>query len=87
MTIQAVWIALLALTGVEVYLAYVNTTPALMLASLLGLSAFKAALIAGWFMHLRCERRTLTLALVLPAIVIVLLAAAGFLPDAQKLTR
>ena len=50
-----VWAALLVLTAIEVYLTYQNMAPAKMLTILLGLSFIKAALIIGFFMHLRYE--------------------------------
>src|SRR5262244_2935214 len=50
-----VWGALLILTAIEVYLTYQNMAPAKMLTILLGLSFIKAALIIGFFMHLRYE--------------------------------
>src|SRR3979411_71771 len=50
-----VWGALLVMTAVEVYLTYQNMQPAKMLTILLGLSFVKAALIIGYFMHLKYE--------------------------------
>src|SRR5437588_13088215 len=50
-----VWGALLVITAIEVYLTYQNMQPAKMLAILMGLSLIKAALIIGFFMHLRYE--------------------------------
>ena len=83
MTIFVVWIALLALTAAEAGLAFANTASSIMLTALIGLSAVKAALIMGWFMLLRLERRALALAIVPPAIVVILVLAAGLLPDAH----
>ena len=42
---------LLALTGIEVYLGYVNFGTNLMLTLLIGLSVIKAVLIIAYFMH------------------------------------
>ena len=78
-----VWLALLALTAVEVLLALQPFAAALVLAVLLGLSVGKSALILAWFMHLRHERLSLTLAL-LPVLVTFILLLAGFLPDAAR---
>src|SRR5438128_12532933 len=50
-----VWAALLVMTGIEVYLTYQDMAPAKMLTILMGLSLIKAALIIGFFMHLRYE--------------------------------
>ncbi len=50
-----VWGVLLLLTAIEVYLTYQNMQPMTMLTILLGLSFIKAALIIGFFMHLRYE--------------------------------
>jgi len=50
-----VWGALLAMTAIEVYLTYQNLPPIKMLTILMGLSLVKAALIIGFFMHLRYE--------------------------------
>jgi len=50
-----VWGALLVITAIEVYLTYQNMAPAKMLTILMGLSLIKAALIIGFFMHLRYE--------------------------------
>ena len=58
-----VWVVLLVVTILEVALAYVNLAVGLMLATLVLLSVFKAGLIISYFMHLRFERFSLTLAL------------------------
>ncbi len=58
-----VWTWLLALTGIEVYLGYVNFGTNLMLTLLLGLSVIKAVLIIAYFMHLRFERLSVFLTL------------------------
>ena len=50
-----VWGGLLVLTGVEVLLAYQNLQPVKMLSILLVLSFVKAALIIGYFMHMKFE--------------------------------
>ncbi len=58
-----VWTWLLVLTGIEVYLGYVNLGTNLMLTLLLGLSVIKAVLIIAYFMHLRFERLSVFLTL------------------------
>ena len=49
-----VWGALLAMTAIEVYLTYQNMEPVRML-TILSLSLVKAALIIGYFMHMKYE--------------------------------
>jgi cytochrome c oxidase subunit IV len=66
-----------------VLLALQPFAAALVLFVLLGLSAGKSALILAWFMHLRHEKLSLTLAL-LPVLVTFILLLAGFLPDAGR---
>jgi caa(3)-type oxidase subunit IV len=84
--IVQVWIALVALTAGEVVIAAAGARGAAMLALLLGLSAVKSALILGWFMHLRFERRSLALALLPIAIMAILLLSFVF-PDSFRLGR
>ena len=50
-----VWGVLLAITAIEVLLAYERLQPVRMLSILLGLSIVKAALIILWFMHMKYE--------------------------------
>jgi cytochrome c oxidase subunit 4 len=63
-----VWIFLVIFTGIEVYMAYIDLEVKVMLTVLMGLSIVKAWLIVSWFMHLKYEKRSLTLWLV-PATV------------------
>jgi cytochrome c oxidase subunit IV len=78
-----VWFTLLALTSVEVVLAYMQVSPGWMLLALVGLSTIKAILIAGWFMHLKFERTSLFLALI-PTLTVFILLLFSFLPDATR---
>ena len=80
----SVWIWLLALTGVEVFLAYIHLPLHYMLTILMGLSIIKAALIMAYFMHLRFERLSLVLTLV-PAMVICICLLLVFFPDGFRL--
>jgi cytochrome c oxidase subunit IV len=64
----AIWIGLVAITGLEVFLAYEELQPTLMLTILLGLSLVKAAMIMSYFMHLKFEKFSLVLWLV-PAMI------------------
>lgn len=79
-----VWFWLLALTGVEVYLAYIHLGVKLMLTLLMGLSVIKASLIISYFMHLRYERRSLVLTL-MPALIFVITLLFVFFPDSLRL--
>jgi cytochrome c oxidase subunit 4 len=79
-----VWIWLVAITGIEVWMAYIHIEPAsLMLTLLLVLSIVKAALIISYFMHLRFEKVTLALFL-MPALVFCIAMMAVFFPDAAR---
>jgi cytochrome c oxidase subunit 4 len=79
-----VWIALLAITFFEVFLAYIQIRKDVMLIMLMGGSIVKAALIMAYFMHLRFERLSLVLTLV-PAMVICLTLLCIFFPDSFRL--
>ena len=79
-----IWVWLLILTGVEVFLAYIQFSLTVMLVLLMGLSFVKAALIMAYFMHLRFEKRTLVLTLI-PALVIVASTLSVFFPDSVRL--
>jgi cytochrome c oxidase subunit 4 len=80
-----VWGWLLALTGVEIFLAYEHLAPVLMLTLLLGLSVMKAALIMAYFMHLRFERLSLFLTLVPVLVLCLCLILVFFFPDSVRL--
>lgn len=82
--VLTVWIWLLILTGVEVFLAYVQLGLVLMLTLLMGLSLVKAGLIIAYFMHLRFEKRSLILTLI-PAMVVTISLLAVFYPDSFRL--
>jgi cytochrome c oxidase subunit 4 len=75
---------LLALTMVEVVLAYVQVPLVLMLTILIGLSLIKAALILAYFMHLRYERMSLVYTLI-PMLVICICLLFIFFPDSFRL--
>jgi cytochrome c oxidase subunit IV len=80
----SVWTWLLALTGVEVFLAYEQLALHVMIILLMGLSLVKAGLIMAYFMHLRFEKKSLILTLV-PAMVVVISLLAIFFPDSFRL--
>jgi cytochrome c oxidase subunit IV len=81
-TFGKVWIALLALTAVEVFLCYEQVPAITMLALLIGISVIKAALIIAYFMHLKFERLSLFLTL-FPVLIAFILLMLAFLPDAR----
>jgi len=78
------WGALLVITAIEVYLGYQNIEPKRMLTMLMGLSIVKAALIIGYFMHLKFEisrMRWLTMC----SLVFCLAMMMVFFPDALRI--
>jgi cytochrome c oxidase subunit 4 len=82
-----VWIYLLAITALEVFLAYVHLLPiGGMLALLMALSLVKAGLIVAYFMHLKFERMNLIMSLV-PGVVLVIALLAVFFPDSFRLAE
>jgi cytochrome c oxidase subunit IV len=83
-TFAKVWIALLAMTGIEVLLAYEQVPTMIMLTALLGLSIVKATLIIAYFMHLKFERLSLFLTL-FPMLVLCILLMLVFLGDAARI--
>jgi caa(3)-type oxidase subunit IV len=82
-----VWLWLVGITGVEVFLGYIHLQPTLMLTLLIGLSLVKAALIVGYFMHLKYERLSLTLLLIPSTIFCICVALIFFMPDALRLLQ
>lgn len=80
----AVWGVLLALTAIEIGLAYQHLPLVLFLIVLLGLSIGKAALIIAWFMHLKFAPRSLAFGLFVPLAAFILCLFA-LLPDAWRL--
>jgi caa(3)-type oxidase subunit IV len=80
-----VWGALLLMTAFEVYLTYQNMEPIKMLTILMGLSLIKAALIIGYFMHLRYEisrMKWLTMGSVIGCLILMTVI---FFWDAQRI--
>ena len=81
---SVVWLGLLALTAVEVLLAYIQLfSTAGMLLILMVLSLIKAALIMAYFMHLRFEKASLVLSLI-PFATIVIALLFVFFPDSVR---
>jgi len=85
-----VWVGLLFLTGVEVFLAYLEYMrlhPAQMLGLLLGLSILKAGLIMSYFMHLKFEKFSLVLWLIPAIIFCICMMLIFFFPEAFRLLQ
>ena len=80
-----IWSWLIALTGVEVFLAYEHLPVNLMIVLLMGLSVIKVALIVAYFMHLRFERLSLFLTLVPILVLAICLMMMFFFPDSVRL--
>src|SRR5207237_411559 len=80
-----VWGALLVITAIEVYLTYQNMQPAKMLAILMGLSLIKAALIIGFFMHLRYEISRMKWITMCSVVACVILMTIFFSPRAHRI--
>ena len=80
-----VWFWLLALTAVEVFLAYEQLPLTTMLFLLLGLSLVKAALIIAYFMHLRFEKASMAWTLMPPLVICICLMIAFSFPDGLRL--
>lgn len=80
-----VWFWLLAMTAVEVFLAYKHLPVHTMLVLLMGLSLVKAALIIAYFMHLRFEKSSLAWTLMPPLVICIVLMIAFSFPDGLRL--
>ena len=80
-----VWIGLLALTLIEVVLAYVQLDQTLMLTLLMGFSLVKAAMIMAYFMHLKFDRPALSWMLVPALVAMIVVLLAYLLPDGYLL--
>ncbi len=81
-----VWVGLLALTILEVFLAYQELSTSFMLITLMSLSMIKAGLIMAYFMHLRFERASLVVTLI-PALVVCIALLTIFFPDSLRLVE
>jgi caa(3)-type oxidase subunit IV len=79
-----VWGVLLVITAIEVDLAYQNLRPLRMLTILMGLSLIKAALLIGYFMHMKFEvtkMKWLTMCCLVACLTLMLI----FFPDALRI--
>jgi len=80
-----VWGALLLMTAIEVYLTYQNLKPIRMLTILMGLSIVKAALIIGFFMHLKYEVSRMKWLTMSSLVICLVLMSIFFFPDAFRI--
>src|ERR1700675_1033905 len=79
-----IWGPLLFLTPNEVSLTFQNMQPIRMLSILMGLSLLKAALIIGYFMHMKFEvsrMKWLTMASLMVCLALMMI----FFPDALRI--
>ena len=83
----AIWIGLVAITGLEVFLAYEELQPSVMLSILVVLSVVKAAMIMSFFMHLKYEKFALVLWLVPAMIFCICMMFIFFFPEAFRLLQ
>ena len=83
----AIWIGLVAITGLEVILAYEHLQPTVMLTVLVALSLVKAAMIMSFFMHLKYEKLGLVLLLIPATIFCLCMMFIFFFPDAFRLLQ
>ncbi|MGZ8530104.1 MAG: cytochrome C oxidase subunit IV family protein [Candidatus Binatia bacterium] len=75
-----IFIILSVLTAVEIGVTFLGLPRTLLVALLVGLAVWKAALVALHFMHLKIEKKTLTIVAIIPFILCVLLSLM-LLPD------
>jgi len=83
----SIWIGLVAITGLEVFLAYKELQPSVMLTVLVVLSLVKAAMIMSYFMHLKYEKFSLVLWLVPAMIFCICMMFIFFFPEADRLVK
>src|SRR3989441_12893755 len=79
----SVWVWLLALTGFEVFLGYIQLPVIYMLVILMGASIIKAALIVAYFMHLHIVGLGLSVAIVRARVICICLLLV-FFPDSFR---
>ena len=82
-----VWIFLVVLTGIEVYMGYIELEPVRMLTILMGLSIVKAGLIIFWFMHLKYEKRSLSWMLIPATVFCIGMMMLVFFWDSLRLAQ
>jgi caa(3)-type oxidase subunit IV len=75
-----IFIILSVLTAVEVGITFLGLSKALLAVLLVSLAVWKAALVALHFMHLKIEKKTLTVIAVIPFVLCIFLSLM-VLPD------
>jgi cytochrome c oxidase subunit 4 len=80
-----VWVMLAGLTGIEVLLGYEELEPRLMLTLLVIISVIKVGLIVAYFMHLKFERLSLSLALVPATLFCIMMMVIFFFHDSMRI--
>jgi len=83
----AIWVGLVAITGLEVFLAYEQLQPSVMLSVLVVLSVVKAGMIMSYFMHLKFEKFSLVLLLIPATIFCICMMFIFFFPEAFRLLQ
>jgi caa(3)-type oxidase subunit IV len=81
-----VYICILALSGVQILLAYQHAEGTQLLVRMLAVALIQAGLGVMYFMHLRNEKRNLRLALI-PATIFVMLMMNMIWSDSFRLLR
>lgn len=82
-----IWFSLVAITFLEVWLAYMQLPAGLMLTVLVILSVVKAGLIMSFFMHLKYEKFSLVLLLIPAMIFCICMMLIFFFPEAVRLLQ
>jgi cytochrome c oxidase subunit 4 len=82
-----IWVGLVLITFLEVFLAYEELQPSVMLSVLVVLSVVKAAMIMSFFMHLKYEKMGLVLLLIPATIFCLCMMFIFFLPEALRLLQ
>ena len=75
-----IFIILSILTAVEIGITILGLPRTLLVALLVGLAVWKAALVALHFMHLKLEKKTLTIIALVPFVLCIFLSLM-LLPD------
>ena len=83
----AIWVGLVAITFLEVFLAYEQLQPSVMLTVLVVLSVVKAGMIMSYFMHLKFEKLSLVLLLIPAMIFCICMMFIFFFPEAFRLLQ
>lgn len=71
-----IWVGLAALTGVELFVAFLPWAKTTLILLLVGLAVWKALLVALYYMHLRFERNRLRILAIAPLPLCVILVVS-----------